>query len=57
MTADEFNAFWAMIGAIILIPSAILWMLRELDRESARESRRQADIRGRRADREARNGR
>jgi flagellar biogenesis protein FliO len=57
MTADEFNAFWAMIGAIVLIPSFIIWMLRHLDSQSAKESRRQADIRGRRIDREQRNGR
>lgn len=54
MTQDEFNAFWAMIGAIVLIPSFIIWMLRRLDAESARESRRQADIRGRREAREQR---
>ena len=52
MTADEFNAFWAMIGAIVLIPSFIIWMLRRLEHESQREEWRQADIRGRRAQRE-----
>jgi hypothetical protein len=57
MTSDEFNVFWAMIGAVVIIPAAVAAMLRHLDRTSARESRRQADIRGRLIDREHRNGR
>jgi flagellar biogenesis protein FliO len=57
MTQDEFNAFWAMIGAVVLIPAAVMWMLRRLEQTSARERRRQADIRGRLIDREHRNGR
>jgi hypothetical protein len=47
LTPDEFNVFWAMIGAVVLIPAFIMWMLRRLERESQRESWRQADIRGR----------
>jgi hypothetical protein len=54
LTQDEFNAFWAMIGAIVLIPSFIIWMLHHLERDSQREMWRQADIRGRRAEREER---
>lgn len=54
MTEDEFNAFWAIVGAIVLIPSFVAWGLRRLHNESVRESRIAADIRGRRMDREAR---
>jgi hypothetical protein len=57
MTQDEFNAFWAIVSAIVLIPAAAMWARRQLMRQSAREERIAADIRGRRMDREARRDR
>jgi hypothetical protein len=57
MTQDEFNAFWAIVGAIVLIPAAALWGRKRLRDQSAKDARIEADIRGRLMDREARNGR
>jgi hypothetical protein len=30
MTSDEFNAFWAMIGAIVIIPAAVASMMEDI---------------------------
>jgi hypothetical protein len=58
MTADEFNAFWAMVGAIVLIPSAVMWMRKRLDTQSVRDRWREVDrIARNRAREERSNGR
>jgi hypothetical protein len=54
MTQDEWEAFWAIVGAIVLIPSMCLWIRRRLETESPREAWRRADQRGRQRAREER---
>jgi hypothetical protein len=54
MTSDEFNAFWAIMSAIVLIPSMCLWIKRRLETESPRDAWRRADQRGRQQAREER---
>ena len=43
MTQDEFNAFWAIVGAIVLIPAACMWMRRRLDTQSVKDRWREVD--------------
>lgn len=57
MTEDQFNAFWAIVSAIVLIPSMALWVKHHLERPSQREMWKLVDQQGRRRDREDRNGR
>jgi hypothetical protein len=58
LTQDEFNAFWAIMSAIVLIPSFCMWAKRRLETERPRDAWRRADQRGRmQAREERRNGR
>jgi hypothetical protein len=54
ITDDEFNALWAIISAVILIPTAFIALFTWLARQGQRRAWRDADIRGRRIDREGR---